>query len=74
MTDAVMTYLHEQAYRLRDLDSHSVDATMLELAAERLREHRAIMRQVATWWTSTGTHAFDGTPECMLALRRALSK
>lgn len=46
MSNAVTTYLHEQAYRLRDFDSNSVDATMLELAAKRIAELEAALHSV----------------------------
>lgn len=41
---------------------------------ERIARLFSAAERVERWWIEEGMHKFDGAPECMFALRDALSK
>jgi hypothetical protein len=60
--------------RLLTDDNWHASAAIMRDAAQRLRDHRDVMRRVERWWVAEGMHKFDRAPECMFALRQALNE
>ena len=72
-TNEMLAVMDREVQLLTDDNWHASAAVMKD-AADRLREHRAIMRRLETWWVNDGHRAHDGAPEPMFALRKVLAE